>query len=153
MSFVAAVRGRSTRVSFVALCAAALWSALLVVGAFVVPVYSGETCPATVEPSAAPVGCTSTSGTLVGVNGLTAVVVMSFPLLVTLLVGACLWSGSRGGRSTAWAVVGLLAVLTLLAFLSVGIVLLPVTVALVVACAAARVVHPGVDASVAPSSR
>jgi hypothetical protein len=131
------MRGPLTRATSVALCVAGIWSALLLVAAFAVPVYSGEACLATVEGDGS-TGCTQSSGTLVVVNGLAAVSVMGMPLVVTLIVGACLRVGSRGLRRAAWAVVAVLAVLTLLAMLSVGILLLPVTAALVVACATAR---------------
>jgi hypothetical protein len=138
MSFVQDLRGRATRVSFGALCVAVLWSLVLVVGAFAVPVYSSESCSATLDGSGAQAECVSTSSTLVAVNGLAAVVAAGLPLVVTLLAGVGLRSGSRGGRAAAWALVGLLAVFTVLALLSIGILLLPTTMALVVACAAAR---------------
>jgi hypothetical protein len=79
------------------------------------------------------------SGTLVGVNGLGVVVVLGVTLLVTLAVGCALWQRSRRrGVAFAWALTGLLAVFNLLAMLSIGVFVLPVTAALILACAASR---------------
>jgi hypothetical protein len=75
------------------------------------------------------------SGTLVGVNGLGAVIVLGVPLLATVLVGCTLRLHSRRGAvPSAWTVTGLLAGFNLLAMASIGLFVLPVTAALIVAC-------------------
>ena len=61
---------------------------------------------------------------------------LAIPLLVTLAVACGLWQGSRrAALPIAWTLTGLLAAANLLAMLSVGVFVLPVTAALVVACA------------------
>jgi hypothetical protein len=60
------------------------------------------------------------------------------PLAGALVTGCALWrrAGEKGAGAFAWAVTGLLACFNLLAILSIGVYVVPVTVALVVACAA-----------------
>ena len=60
------------------------------------------------------------------------------PALVTLAVGSVLWQRSRWALPIAWTLTGLLAAGNLLAMLSVGVFVLPVTAALVLACARSR---------------
>jgi hypothetical protein len=72
-------------------------------------------------------------------NGLGVALVIAVPLLATLTVGAALWRHSRRGAvRMAWAVTGLLAVFNLLAMMSIGVLVVSVTVALTVACATCR---------------
>jgi hypothetical protein len=79
------------------------------------------------------------SDTLVGANGLGVVVVLAVPLMVTVLVGCALrLRAHRAGLPVAWTLTGLLAVFTLLAMMSIGVFMIPVTAGLVVACATAR---------------
>lgn len=60
-------------------------------------------------------------------------------LVMTLAVGWGLWHGSRRGAiPLAWALTGLLGMLNVLATLSIGVFVLPVTAALTVACATRR---------------
>lgn len=123
---------RLGRVTSVALLIAACWSAALIVGAFFVPAYQSAGEPPTHAGTELP-------NTLVGVNGLSVVAVISVPLLATLAAGGALWLGSRRGAfPLAWVLTGLLAVFNLLSILSVGIFVLPVTAALIVACATCR---------------
>jgi hypothetical protein len=104
----------------VALGLALTWSAALVVGAFFVPVYSTE-------------GLTSSGpATLVGENGTRVIGIIVIPLVLVLLVTAALW---RNHLAAAWSVTGVLAAFNLLALLSIGVFVLPVTVGLIVACA------------------
>src|SRR5918995_4193892 len=80
--------------------------------------------------------------TLVGVNGLGVLVVIGVPLVATLAVGGALWHGSRRGAvPVAWMLAGLLAVFNMLAMLSVGVFFLPVSAALIIACATYRPLH------------
>ena len=106
------------------------WALALVAAAFLVPVYEGQTGGSD--------GSGSTSATLVGENGLGALLPASLPALVTALVWLALHRkcshGSRSGGRLASALVGLLAVFCLLAILSIGILVVPVAVLL--ACAA-----------------
>lgn len=119
-------RGRPT---LIALAFAAGWSVLLIVGGFVVPLYQGESSTS----SGAVTGRTTT---LVAVNGTSAVVVLSIPLVVTALVAAALLASDRRGLPVAWTLTVLLGAFTALAMLTIGVFVLPVTAALVVACAA-----------------
>lgn len=120
------------RVPAVALLAAAAYGGALVVAAFVAPVYETD--------SSSSSGQTSQGyDTLVGVNGLSAAVVLGVPLLFTLAVGCALVLGShRGALPVAWTLTGLLAAGNLVAMMSVGVFVLPVTAALVLACARSR---------------
>ena len=122
--------GRLPRAAWVALAGALLWSAALLVAATVAPAYQTVT-----ETDSGTV--THGSATLVGENGAGVLLVMAVPLLVTMLVGWALWRrGARHGAGPiAWTLTGLLACLNLLAMLSVGLFMLPVTACLAVACA------------------
>ena len=119
---------RLGRVPALALLVASAYRVALVVAAFVVPVYDSDSSSSSGETSPA-------SDTLVGVNGMGVALVLAVPLLVTLAVGFALWHGSRWAPPIAWTLTGLLAAANLLAMLSVGIFVLPVTAALVLACA------------------
>ena len=124
----------------ISLGVAVTWSVVLVLAAFTVPVYSGE--------SASSDGVTTTdTATLVGENGLGVLVVVATPLVLTLLVAGCLafvpWPR---GRTLGWVVTALMGALNLLAMLTVGLFMLPVTLALVIACATSHdPTHPSRD--------
>ena len=116
------------RASAVALLGAALWGLGLVVAGFLVPVYRSTEMSSSGE-------LTQSTETLVGVNGPGAVVVLAVPFLVTLLVASALLARSRrAALPFAWALTALLAVFNLVGMLTVGVFVLPVTAALVVAC-------------------
>ena len=118
------------RVSLIALLAAAAWSLALFVAGFTVPVYRSVGVGSAGEP-------THSTDTLLGVNWLGAVVVLAIPVLVTVLVTCALVvHARRGARKVAWTLTGLLAALNLLAIMTIGVFVVPVTAALVVACAA-----------------
>lgn len=120
----------------VALVLALVWSVLLVLAGLTLPLYGSSSSSATMDGSGDGDEITGTA-TLVQVNGWTALLVLAVPLVVTLLVGLLLGVGGRGPRAGAWAVTALLGVFTVLALLSVGLFMVPVVVALVVACASA----------------
>lgn len=105
----------------VALAVAAAWGVALIVGTFVVPVYSSG----------------RGSATLVGVNGAWVVALIAIPLVIVLFVAEALWKRreSPNAGPTAWTITGLLIAFNLLGMLTIGIFLLPVTISLVVACA------------------
>ena len=116
------------RTSAVALLGAATWGLGLVVAGFLVPAYRSTEMSSSGE-------LTQSTETLVGVNGPGAVVVLAVPLLVTLLVASALSARSRrAALPCAWALTALLAVFNLVGMLTVGVFVLPVTAALVVAC-------------------
>ena len=122
---------RLGRVPAVALVVAAAYGVALVVAALVLPVYDSASSSSSGETS-------RVSDTLVGVNGPGVALVLGVPLLVTVAVGCALWQRSRWSLPIAWSLTGLLAALNMLAMLSVGIFVLPVTAALVLACARSR---------------
>jgi hypothetical protein len=125
---VARFAGEMGRTRSIAMAVALAWSAAVMVGAFVVPVYS-------TDGSAGP-----GSATLVGENGGWVAGLVSIPLVVTLFVGEALWKrrDAQTAGPVAWTMTGLLIAFNLLAILSIGMFVLPVTIALVVACAQPR---------------
>jgi hypothetical protein len=133
----AAAETRLGRVPAVALLVAAAYGVALVVAAFTLPVYDSDNSSTSGQTGQA-------SDTLVGVNGMGVALVLAVPLFVTVAVGCALALRSRWSLPIAWALTGLLAALNLLAMLSVGIFVLPVTAALVVACASSRPQLPDV---------
>jgi len=127
-----------TRTASIALAIAAAWSVLLVAAAFVAPAYSTSSGSASMDTTS---GATTTaevttgSATLVAVNG-------PGVLVVTLLVALSL---ATGHRRVGWVLTAILCLVNVLALLSVGIFFVPVTLALIVACASSerrRVAHP-----------
>ena len=127
-------RRASLVVQLLALTGAALWSAGLLVFATTVPVYQTET------------GSTSShSDTLVDENGMTILIVLAVPLAATLLVALALLIRRRWALWAACAITAVHALGNAAALLTVGIVVLPVTAALVVACVCAAVRSLGSD--------
>lgn len=118
---------RLGQVASVALLVAAVGAAALIVAGFFAPMYESHGVSSSGE-------VTRGTETLVGQNGLGSVAALTVPLLATVVVGLALWRRSRSGAVVAWTVTGLLAVITLLSMLSIGVFILPVTAALVVAC-------------------
>lgn len=119
-----------SRVATVALSVATAYGGVLIAAAFIAAVYRWESVS---EPGELARG----SQTLVGVNGPGAVFAAGVPLLASLLVAYALRLRSRRWAVPfAWTVTGLLAVFNLLAIASIGLFILPATVALIVACAA-----------------
>lgn len=129
MSAVGSLRNRFGRPEGISLAIALVWGAGLVVAALLVPVYQSSS----VSSSGA---VTDGSATLVSVNGWGALLVAGAPLAAAAVTGCALWrrAGRRGAGVLAWAVTGLLGCFNLLAMLSIGVFVLPVTIALVVAC-------------------
>ena len=126
---------RLRKVTFVALLFAVAYSLALLLAGYLAPVYSTETSLSRGEISRG-------SATLVAENGPSVVFVLGIPLLVSLAVGAALMLYTRRGAiPIAWALTGLLALFNLLAMLSIGVFVLPVTGALIVACATSHLSH------------
>jgi hypothetical protein len=119
---------RLGRVGSVSLLMAGVYGIALVVAGFVVPVYSSTSVSSSGDVA-------DGSDTLVGVNGVGIVFVLGVPLLATVLVACALWSRSRrGALAIAWTLTGLLAAFNLLAMLTIGVFVIPVTAALILAC-------------------
>ncbi len=119
---------RLGRVSSIALVGAAVWGLLLVVAGFLVPAYQSTSMSSSGE-------LTQSTKTLVAMNGPGIVVVLALPLLVTVLVAcALLLRARRAAMPVAWALTALLAVFNVLGMLTIGVFVVPVTAALVVAC-------------------
>ncbi len=109
-------------------------------GALTVPVYSGETGSA---DSTGVVSTTATGGTLVEVNGGWGLLLASIPLAVCALVAVLLLGpGGRPAQVAAAVAVALLAGLTVLSLLSIGIFIAPAVAALGVAVLGTLVARP-----------
>jgi hypothetical protein len=123
---------RQGRRAFWFTAAALMWSAALVAAAFLLPVYG------TSETSSAGTH-SSTSLTLVAVNGLGVLVPTAIPLLISAIVWVALHHEcSHGGsiaRYVAWALVMMLALGCLIGLASIGLFVIPVTLLLARAAA------------------
>ena len=120
-----------------ALAGAILWSIVLVVGALTVPLYSGSSANSVGSASADSTGgvvidpATSTTATLVAVNGWWGLVIAGIPLAACVVVGALLLGpAGRAAQVAAAVVVALLGILTVLSLLSIGLFLVPAVVGL-----------------------
>ena len=124
---------RLSRGQWIALAGGFGWSVLLLIGAYVLPVYQGEV---STQSSNGRVHSRDTSATLVEMNGSGALMAVAVPLAATLLVMLALLAQDPGQNAgpLAWTLVVLLSGFNLLAMLSIGIFLLPTTVCLLVAC-------------------
>jgi len=123
----------------ITLLGATCWSVLLIAGAILFPAYSatGEEVPSVGAVTQAPAAQSAVS--LTGFNGAGPAAAIALPLLVTLAVGIALWLHSRRGAvPVAWTLAGLLAAFNLILMASVGLFILPVTVALIMACCTCR---------------
>jgi hypothetical protein len=127
--------GRATRIFLV--IAALYATAFLLVGAFV-PTYSSTSSS---ETSNGVPTHSSSSATMVAVNGMRVLFVLALPLVAVGLVWvSVMWRRRHGHldvRVLAWVVVGLLGVMSILAMLSVGIFIMPLVMLLAAACAKA----------------
>jgi hypothetical protein len=128
VAWLSQLAGDLGKIRSLALVGAIAWNLILIVGTFVVPVYSGDGTAG------------RSSDTLVGVNGAWVAGLVAIPLVITLFVTSALWRrrAAQTAGPTAWTVTGLLIAFNLLAMLSIGIFVLPVTICLVVACAQSR---------------
>lgn len=74
--------------------------------------------------------------TLLQVNGPGVLVVLTMPLILALVATALLLTGRSWARGIAWACAAVTTGLAIVSLLSIGLFVLPVAIALVVACAA-----------------
>jgi hypothetical protein len=144
------MRARWGTTATVALAFAAVWSMLVLGLALLAPLYSTTSESSKVEADGTVVSTASVgTDTLVGVNGRGVLLVVCLPLVATAVVALLLRYAERGAAvGGAWLVTLLYLALCVLALLSIGIVLVPVGVALVVACATARRAGRSVDPGV-----
>lgn len=129
MSAAGSLDSRFGRLQRISLASAVVWGAGLVIAAVLVPAYQSSK----VSTSGT---VTDSSATLVGVNGWGALLVAGAPLAAALVIWYALRRrrGRQGAGVLAWVVTALLGCFNLLAMLSIGVFLIPVTLALVVAC-------------------
>jgi hypothetical protein len=120
---------RFGRPELISLTIALAWAIGLIIAALVVPVYQSDGISSSGT-------ALSGSATLVGENGWSALLVAGAPLVAAVAAGCALWlrAGRRGAGVVAWTIAGLLGCVNLLAMLSIGVFVLPVTIALLVAC-------------------
>jgi hypothetical protein len=102
----------------------------LVILALLAPVYQSQSFSSSGT-------MTKGSATLVGVNGWGALLAVSAPLMAAVVAGCGLWrrAGRPGAGVLAWTVTGLLGCFNVLAIATIGVFVVPVTVALFAACA------------------
>jgi hypothetical protein len=114
------VNSRLGRLQRIALVSALVWAVGLIIAAVLLPAYQSSTG----------------SATLVAVNGWGVLLAAGAPLIAALVISSLLWRrrGRPGAGAITWVVVALLGCFNLLAMLTIGVFVLPVTLALVVAC-------------------
>jgi hypothetical protein len=104
------------------------WSLALVVTAFLVPVYSGVGQSASSTFSG--VRRIAISSSLVGVNGLSVLIPVAAPAVLTVLVWIALHRkcsrGSKQAGAVAWAMVVLLCAFCVVGAFSIGVAIVPV---------------------------
>ncbi|MFZ2015475.1 MAG: hypothetical protein WAV00_16785 [Nocardioides sp.] len=130
-----------SRTIWVLVVVAVLWSIGLLVAAMTYPAYESKavTDSTVVNGSGAShevIKTSQSTATLVDVNGYHALGFIALPLLASLIVAFALLRRRRGRVASliAWIVTGMLGLANLLAMLTVGPVMLPVTGCLVMAC-------------------
>jgi len=129
MRALGSLGSRFGRLERISLAVALIWGTALIITAVLVPVYQSSSVS-----SSGPV--TAGSATLVGVNGWGALLVAGAPLVAAVVTACALWRRAERHSAgvVAWAVTGLLICFNVLAMLSIGVFVIPVTVALAVAC-------------------
>jgi hypothetical protein len=121
---------RFGRLEWISLAIALACSTGLVIAALLAPVYQSQSVSSS--------GITASgSATLVGVNGWRALLIAAVPLAAAVMAGYGLWrrAGRPGAGVLAWTVTGLLACFNVVAMATIGVFVVPVTVALFIACA------------------
>ena len=122
--------------AFALAIAATGWCFLLVVGAFVYPSYSGSGCQTT---PGGPIRCVSQTATHFEMNGWRVVGLFGAVAIVSLLVLLALHrvsaTGSGVAAAAAWTGIGLLLGFSWLTGLSIGALVLPAVLLLIVSAA------------------
>jgi hypothetical protein len=136
VSAVGSLGSRFGRLEGVSLAFALVWSTGLVIAAFRLPVYrslsvSGHSLSFFRSHTA-----TGGSATLVAVNGWGGVVLAAAPLAAAVVIACALWRriGEEGAGPVAWTAIAALICFNVLAMLSIGLFVVPATLALLVAC-------------------
>lgn len=119
------VIGGFNRTEWVLTGIALVWSLLLPLGAIFVPLYGASVTSTD--------GDVTTGASLVGENGWWVMTYAVLPLVVTLIVAGLLWASHNlpGLRVVAWVLIAPLAAFNVMAMMTIGIFILPVTVLLV----------------------
>jgi hypothetical protein len=125
-------------VARLALAAAVLWSLVILVLGFTLPVYGQASTSSTIDASGETTTTVESTLTLVAANGTSAVVVLLVPLVASVAVALLLILGGDVARKVAWVLAILLTVLCVLGLMSIGLFVVPAAVALLVACTSAR---------------
>jgi len=127
-------------VTGISLLIAAISSIAFLVDGLTAPAYVGSTSSGT--SSSETVVVTETSSTLVAENGSWVILLLVFPLVATAVVAlASLGSSRLPAVVVAWSVTGAVALFALVAMLTIGVFVLPVAAALVVACTDVTLKH------------
>ena len=131
MSAVESLDRRFRRPEWISLAIALASGTGLVILALLAPVYQSQSV-------FSPGTMTNGSATLIGVNGWRAMLVAGAPLAAAAVAGYGLWrrAGRPGAGVLAWTVTALLACYNILAIATIGVFIVPVTVALFAACTA-----------------
>lgn len=121
---------RLRALEWVPLAGAIVWSVALLDIASTAQLY------ATSYADTSGVGDASQSSTLVDENGRGVLLIIGIPLLISIIVALALWfrGARRGAGLIAWTLTGLLAGFNLLAMLTIGFLVVPVTACLAFAC-------------------
>ena len=130
-----------------ALVLAGVWSIGLLVLALVAPAYSGESGSATMAADGTvTTSTTSSTATLVQVNGAWVLLLLAIPLVITGLVALLLrFRGRAAALVGAWVLTGLLGALCVVGLMSSGMCIVPVVMARVVACTASTWPAPSLE--------
>jgi len=131
VSAVESLDRRFRRPEWISLAIALASGTGLVILALLAPVYQSQSV-------FSPGTMTNGSATLIGVNGWRAMLVAGAPLAAAAVAGYGLWrrAGRPGAGVLAWTVTALLACYNILAIATIGVFIVPVTVALFAACTA-----------------
>jgi hypothetical protein len=108
-----------------------VWALGVVLAALLLPAFNGQTVTSELD------GVTLKTATFVQVNGAWVLIPVAVPVVVTVLVGVALRSRRTNGPSwvgpAAWGAIALVLVLALVTIASIGAIMLPVVVLLVLA--------------------
>lgn len=137
-------RSHSDRVTSTLMVIASIWAVGLLIAGVAAPSYNSVSASSNTRGTST---TQSMSATLVEVNGLRVLVALALPLLAVGVVALALrWrrrSERPGAGVVAWIVAALVVAVSLVGVLTIGPLVAPVAVLLVVACSRARTVASG----------